>query len=72
MNAISGEVDMTQCLYQGREDWLKEVTKKNGGDFAVACASIVPIEVETMDQLEKRTGKSLEQVFVEARAAFSP
>ncbi|GEM_PF-3833391 len=68
---VEFEVDMTLCLYQGRESWLKAVKEKYGklGEkIAAHCAQVVCPEIETMDQVEKKTGKTIVAILNEAES----
>ena len=67
MSTVNFTYDPTRQLYQGRREWLNAVCTKFGPKFASCCADIVSLEVETMDQLEEKTGMTIDQVLAEAR-----
>ncbi|MEK7169820.1 MAG: hypothetical protein AAB767_00860 [Patescibacteria group bacterium] len=64
-------VDNTLGLYQG-DSWLQAVREKygdlpNGAQVIKCYTELVGPEVETMDQLEEKTGMTIDQVLAEAR-----
>lgn len=75
--SFDGVLDMTRLLYQDRESWLQEVRKKYGGfgeRMVTRCATLVGPEVETMDQVEAKTGKTILAILkqAEVESGFLP